>query len=154
MTTTEPNDRLTPAELSQFFLFESLDEEKLNWLAENGRVQRYPADATVYGAEEPATCFFMLIEGTMIMYRRVGDHDVETTRSSQPGAYSGATRAWLTPTMTEAQAQKYAGSVRTQTECSFFQIPADDFGAALQRWFPMAMPCLRACSWESGRRTR
>jgi signal transduction histidine kinase len=142
MTTTEQGDRLTPAELSTFFLFEALDEEKLDWLAEHGRVQHYPADATVYGAEEPATCFFMLIEGTMIMFRRVADHDVEISRSSQPGAYSGATRAWLTPTSAEAAAQKYAGSVRTQTECSFFQIPADDFGAALQRWFPMAMHLL------------
>jgi signal transduction histidine kinase len=142
MTTTEPNDRLTPDELSRFFLFESLDEEKLQWLAENGRVQHYAADAVVYGAEEPATCFFMLIEGTMIMSRRVADHDVEISRSSQPGAYSGATRAWLTPTSAEAAAQKYAGSVRTQTECTFFQIPADDFGAALQRWFPMAMHLL------------
>ena len=142
MTTTEQDDRLTPAQLSEFFLFEALDEEKLDWLAEHGRVQHYPAEATVYGAEEPATCFFMLIEGTMIMSRRVGEHDVETSRTSQPGAYSGATRAWLTPTMSEAQAQKYAGSVRAQTECTFFQIPADDFGAALQRWFPMAMHLL------------
>jgi signal transduction histidine kinase len=143
MTTTEtPIEKLTPAELSSFFLFESLDDEKLAWLSEHGRVQHYPADATVYGAEEPATCFFMLIDGTMIMSRRVGEHDVETSRSSQRGAYSGATRAWLTPTMTEAQAQTYAGSVRTQTECSFWLIAADDFGAALQRWFPMAMHLL------------
>jgi signal transduction histidine kinase len=142
MTTTEQSDRLTPDQLKEYFLFESLDDEKLDWLAEHGRVKHYAADTTVYGAEEPATCFFMLLEGTMIMFRRVGDHDVETTRSSQPGAYSGATRAWLTPTMGEAQAQKYAGSVRTQTDCRFFLIPADDFGAALQRWFPMAMHLL------------
>jgi signal transduction histidine kinase len=142
MTTTEAGDRLTPAQLSEFFLFEALDPDKLDWLSEHGRVQHYPADTTVYGAEEPATCFFMLVEGTMIMLRRVGEHDVETSRTSQKGAYSGATRAWLTPTLSEAQAQKYAGSVRTQTECTFFMIPADDFGAALQRWFPMAMHLL------------
>ncbi len=142
MTTTEQNDRLTPAELSAYFLFEALDAEKLDWLSEHGRVHHYPADSTVYGAEEPATCFFMLLEGTMILSRRVADHDVEISRTSQPGAYSGATRAWLTPTSAEAAAQKYAGSVRTQTACSFFQIPADDFGAALQRWFPMAMHLL------------
>jgi signal transduction histidine kinase len=143
MTTTDASvERLSPAELKTFFLFESLDDEKLEWLSERGTVERYPADATVYGAEEPATCFFMLVEGTMIMYRRVGEHDVETTRSSQRGAYSGATRAWLTPTMTEAKSQKYAGSVRTQTECSFWMLPADEFGAALQRWFPMAMHLL------------
>lgn len=142
MTTTEQSDRLTPAELSEYFLFEALEAEKLDWLSEHGRVQHYAEDVTVYGAEEPATCFFMLLEGTMIMSRRVADHDVETSRSSQKGAYCGATRAWLTPTLSEAQAQKYAGSVRTQTECSFFQIPADDFGAALRRWFPMAMHLL------------
>jgi signal transduction histidine kinase len=143
MTTTEtPIEKLGPAELKTYFLFESLEDEKLAWLSEHGRVQHYPADATVYGAEEPATCFFMLIEGTMIMSRRVADHDVEVSRSAQRGAYSGATRAWLTPTMSEAQAQTYAGSVRTQTECSFWLIAADDFGAALQRWFPMAMHLL------------
>jgi signal transduction histidine kinase len=142
MTTIEQNDRLTPAALAEFFLFEALDDEKLDWLAEHGRVQRYAADATVYGAEESATCFFMLIEGTIIMSRFVGDHEVEVLRSSQPGAYFGATRAWLTPTMSEAAAQKYAGSVRTQTESALFQIPADEFGAALRRWFPMAMHLL------------
>jgi signal transduction histidine kinase len=148
MTSTEspvdkpPVERLSPAELATFFLFESLDDEKLAWLSETGQVQHYAADETVYGAQEPATCFFMLIDGTMIMSRRVADHDVEVSRTSQRGAYSGATRAWLTPTMSEAQAQRYAGSVRTQTECSFWLIPADDFGAALQRWFPMAMHLL------------
>jgi signal transduction histidine kinase len=143
MTATEtPSEKLTPSELSTFFLFESLEPEKLAWLSEHGRVQHYPADTTVYGAEEPATCFFMLIEGTMIMSRRVGDRDVEVSRSSQRGVYSGATRAWLAPTMTEAEAQTYSGSVRTQTECSFWLIAADDFGAALRRWFPMAMHLL------------
>jgi signal transduction histidine kinase len=140
--TTEQSDRLTPAQLSQYFLFEALDAEKLEWLSEHGRVQHYPADSTVYGVEEPATCFYMLLTGTMIMSRRVADHDVEISRTSQPGAYSGATRAWLTPTAAEVATQKYAGSVRTLTECSYFQIPADDFGAALRRWFPMAMHLL------------
>ena len=142
MTTTEQSDRLTPAELATYFLFESLDDEKLAWLSEHGRVQHYPADATVYGAEEPATCFYMLLEGTMIMSRRVAEHDVEISRSSQRGAYSGNIRAWLTPSFTEAAAQRYSGSVRTLTPCSYFQIPADEFGAALRRWFPMSMHLL------------
>jgi signal transduction histidine kinase len=140
--TTDPGERLTPDQLKTFFLFEALNPEQLDWLSEHGRVQHYDADATVYGAEEAATCFFMLIEGTMIMSRRVGDHDVEISRTSQPGVYAGATRAWLAPTMTDAEVQRYAGSVRTQTECTFFLLPADDFGAALQRWFPMAMHLL------------
>src|SRR5690242_12419655 len=110
MTTTEQSDRLTPAELATYFLFESLDADQLDWLSEHGRVQHYAAGATVYGAEEPATCFYMLLEGTMILSRRVADHDVEITRSSQPGAYSGAVRAWLTPTYSLAAEQRYTGS--------------------------------------------
>jgi len=142
MTTTEQSDRLTPAELATYFLFEALDTDQLEWLSEHGRVQRYAAGTTVYGAEEPATCFYMLLEGTMILSRRVADHDVEITRSSQPGAYSGAVRAWLTPTHSEAAEQRYAGSVQALTDCSYWQVPADEFGAALRRWFPMAMHLL------------
>src|SRR4051812_25153660 len=110
MTTTDPPERLAPDRLSTFFLFEALDPQQLEWLSEHGRLQHYEADATVFGAGEPATCFFMLVEGTMIMSRRVGDHDVEVSRSSQPGVYSGATRAWLTPTRRDAESQQYGGS--------------------------------------------
>ena len=57
MTTIEtPLEKLSPAELSTFFLFESLNAEQLSWLSENGEVVRYPADSTVYGDQEPATC--------------------------------------------------------------------------------------------------
>jgi signal transduction histidine kinase len=78
----------------------------------------------------------------MIMSRRVGDHDVEISRTSQPGVYSGATRAWLSPSKADAETQRYAGSVRAQTPCAFFLLPADEFGAVLQRWFPMAVHLL------------
>jgi signal transduction histidine kinase len=143
MTAAEtPIERLSPAELSKFFLFEALNPGQLAWLSEHGRVERYPADATVFGAEEPATCFYMLIEGTQALSRRVADHDVEVSRTSQPGVYSGATRAWMVTTISQAESQTYVGSLRTLTACSFFVLPADEFGLALRRWFPMAMHLL------------
>src|SRR5690349_1025739 len=141
-TSSARDDRLTAAQLRQFFLFEALEPEKLDWLAERGRVEHHPAGSTVYAAGDPATCFFVLIQGTLTMSRPAGDYEVETNRSSQPGVYCGATRAWLTPTASQAQAEKYAGTVRALTACDFFQLPADEFGAALQRWFPMAMHLL------------
>jgi signal transduction histidine kinase len=143
MTTIEtPLEKLSPAELSTFFLFESLTAEQLSWLSENGEVVRYPADSTVYGDQEPATCFYMLVEGTQAMLRRVAEHDVEVSRTSQRGVYSGATRAWLTPGQNREEGQTYAGSVRALTDCTFWRIDADIFGAVLRQWFPMAMHLL------------
>jgi signal transduction histidine kinase len=143
MTDTDtPIERLTPDELKTFFLFESLKDEQLRWLSEHGAVSHYPAGAVVFGDQEPATCFYMLVDGEQALLRRVADHDVEVSRTSQRGVYSGATRAWLAPNMSQALGQRYAGSVRAITDCTFFTIPADEFGAQLLAWFPMAMHLL------------
>ncbi len=143
MTGDTSIQRLSADELRTFFLFEALTDEQLAWLSANGEISRYRAGATVYGNQEPATCFYMLVEGEQAMLRQVADHEVETSRTSQRGVYSGATRAWLAPgQMSEVQAQTYAGSVRAITDCTFWTIPADEFGAKLRQWFPMAMHLL------------
>jgi signal transduction histidine kinase len=142
MTIETPLEKLSAEELSTFFLFEALTDDQLNWLSEHGEVVRYPADSTVYGDQEPATCFYMLVEGEQAMLRRVADHDVEVSRTSMRGVYSGATRAWLAPDSSEQDAQTYAGSVRALSDCTFWRIDADIFGAKLRQWFPMAMHLL------------
>jgi signal transduction histidine kinase len=142
MTIETPLEKLSSEELSGFFLFESLNPEQLSWLSEHGEVVRYPAGSLVYGDQEPATCFYMLVEGTQAMLRRVGDHDVETSRTDQRGVYSGATRAWLAPGSNEVAGQTYAGSVRALSDCTFWRVDADEFGAELRTWFPMAMHLL------------
>ena len=69
------------AELSSLFLFEKLDEEQLARLCREGRVERFEA-GPVYAEGEPATCFYVLLEGTIALSLRVGADDVETNRSS------------------------------------------------------------------------
>ena len=44
---------------------------------------------------EPATCFYVLLEGTIALSRRVGDDDVEISRTEQRGVYAGAWAAYL-----------------------------------------------------------
>ena len=44
---------------------------------------------------EPATCFFVLLAGTISMHRRVEDTDVEISRTDQVGVYAGATQAFM-----------------------------------------------------------
>ena len=130
--------RLSPAELKTLFLFESLEADKLDWLSGHGYVQSWPAGATVYDEGEPATCFFVLLSGTMSMHRQVENTDVETSRTNQRGVYSGATQSFID----RAGEQPYPTSVLAETDCTFWMVDAREFGGRIREWFPMAMHML------------
>ncbi|GGZ95087.1 ATP-binding protein [Streptomyces bluensis] len=125
------------AELGTLFLFEKLNEEQLARLCREGRVERF-APGYVYREGEPATCFYVLLDGTLVMSRRVGNDDVETNRTSQRGVYAGAMQAYLTgPGQT-----RYKGSVRVTEPSRFFVLPAETFASVLREWYPMAVHLL------------
>lgn len=130
---TEP-ERLTPEQLRTLFLFEALDDDQLTWLAERGRVVEYPAGATIHAEGAPASCFFMLLSGTMAMSGRVQGGEIELFRSDYYGSYTGAFDAYLG----ERRSQVYSGTARAITDCRLFELPAADFGRAVREWFPMA----------------
>jgi signal transduction histidine kinase len=130
--------RLSPAELKTLFLFEALEEDQLEWLSERGRVEVRSGGTSVYEEGEDATCFFVLLTGTLSMLRRVEDTEVETVRTNQRGVYSGATQAFVrTP-----DTWRYPNSVRAVTDCEFWVIDGTDFGEKVRVWFPMAMHLL------------
>ena len=63
---------------------------------------------------EPATCFFVLLWGTVSLSRRVHGDDVELVRTSQRGVYGGATQAYLG----DRVPQIYPNSLRAVTDVS------------------------------------
>ena len=130
--------RLSPAELQTLFLFESLDGDKLDWLSSHGYVQDWPGGQTVYAEGDPATCFFVLLSGTLSMHRQVENTDIEVTRTNQRGVYSGATQAFVQG----ADVEPYQTSVRAVTDCEFWMVDAGEFGDRIREWFPMAMHML------------
>ena len=129
--------RLSPAELKTLFLFESLNDDQLDWLSRNGYVQGWSAGETVYSEGEPATCFFVLLSGTLSMHRRVENTEIETNRTDQRGVYAGATQAFV-----RTSTEPYPTSVRAVTDCTFWVVPAAEFGDRIREWFPMAMHML------------
>jgi signal transduction histidine kinase len=141
-TSSDAPERLSAEEIRGLFLFESLTDEQLAWLSENGRVTQYAAGTTVAVEADPATCFFVLLDGTLVMTRKVRDADVEVNRSSQRGVYAGAIRAWLPPGQSEEAVKVYNGTVRALTDCRFLELPANEFGAKIREWFPMAVHML------------
>jgi signal transduction histidine kinase len=134
--------RLGPAELRELFLFEALDDDQLAWLAAHGRVEVRAAGTAVFRQGEPATCFFVLLEGTVVMRRRVEGSEVELSRTNQRGAYAGATQAWVR----SLADQSYAGTMEAVTDSRFVVFEAAELADRIRDWFPMAMHLLEGLS--------
>jgi signal transduction histidine kinase len=130
---------ITPEELKTLFLFEALTDEQLAWLAERGSVREYPAGSIIFQEGDHAAAFYVLLSGTLSLTRRVGQDDVETSRTDQRGVYMGATRAYLRDEEVES---RYLATMKAISDCSFFVLPAADFGTVIREWFPMAMHLL------------
>jgi signal transduction histidine kinase len=136
---TEQAEELTcsPDELRTLFLFEKLSEDQLKWLCGHGRVELFEP-GQLYAEGDPATCFYVLLDGTVVMSRRVGADDVETGRTSQRGVYGGAFNAYLG----DRTPQIYMQSLRVTEPSRFFVLDADDFAQLMHEWFPMAVHLL------------
>jgi len=140
-------EKCLPDELRTLFLFESLTDEQLATLCDNGHIATYePGPICLEG--EPATCFYVLIEGELVMSKRSGGDDIETNRTSQRGVYCGAWSAF-----DPNEDHLYEASVRVTKPSRFFVLDADAFGRFVQTEFPMAVHLLEGHK-VGGMRTR
>ena len=92
----------------------------------------------MYAEGAAATCFYVLLEGTVVMSRRVGADDIEVGRTSSRGVYSGAFTAYLG----DRVPQVYNNSVRVTEPSRFFVLDASVFAELMHEWFPMAVHLL------------
>ena len=133
MTTKTPCE---PDELRTLFLFEALTDEQLAVLCTNGHIENYqPGPICIEG--EPATCFYVLIEGELMMSKLSGGQDIETNRTSQRGVYCGAWRAF-----TGGKQKSYDASVHVTKPSRFFVMDAPVFAQFMKDQFPMAVHLL------------
>jgi signal transduction histidine kinase len=130
-------------ELRTLFLFEKLTDDQLQWLCERGHVELI-GPGPVYAEGAPAECFYVLLEGTVVMSRRVGPDDVEVGRTSQRGVYAGAWQAYMAHIP-----QVYNGSMRAVERSRFFVLDAGAFAELMNEWFPMAVHLLEGAFFGS-----
>jgi len=128
-------DTLTAAELRTLFLFEHLRDDQLDWLVDCGRIVEYAPGESIHEEGKDATCFFVLLSGTLVMSRRVQGREIELFRSDHRGSYTGAFGAYVDP---GGATRPYPSSSRAVTACRFVELPAREFGQAVRDWFPMA----------------
>lgn len=129
--------RCTAEELRGLFLFEKLTDGQLALLCREGRVEEV-APGPVYAEGDPAVSFYVLIEGTVVLSKRVGDEDVEVVRSEDPGVYAGAFYAYLGDRIP----QTYNNSLRVLVPSRFFVLSAETFSGVMHEWFPMPVHLL------------
>jgi signal transduction histidine kinase len=129
-------EKCLPNELRTLFLFEALSDEQLQMLCDNGHIQSFePGPIVVEG--EPATCFYVLLDGELVMSKRSGGVDIITNRTSQRGVYCGAWSAYV-----PNEEHIYEASVRVTEPSRFFVLDADAFAAFMKSQFPMAVHLL------------
>jgi len=121
------------AELRELFLFEKLTDDQLAWLCREGRVIA-TEPGMVYVEGDPAENLYVLLNGTIVLSRRIGADEVEVSRTSGPGAYSGAFFAYLG----DRVPQVYNNSLRATEPSRFYVLAAAKFAQLMTEWFPMA----------------
>ncbi|HEY6494029.1 MAG TPA: ATP-binding protein [Trebonia sp.] len=126
-----------PSELRTLFLFEKLTDDQLQRLCQEGHVEVIEP-GPIYTEGEPASCLYVLIEGTVVMSRRVGDDDVEVNRTSQRGVYGGAYMSYLR----DRVPQFYQNSLKATEQSRFYVLGADCFAEIMNEWFPMPVHLL------------
>ncbi|MDG4663994.1 ATP-binding protein [Mycobacterium sp. 236(2023)] len=129
-------EKCLPTELRTLFLFEKLTDEQLQTLCDNGHIAVFePGPICTEG--DPATCFYVLIDGELVMSKRSGGVDLETNRTSQRGVYCGAWSAYV-----PGEDKNYQASVRVTRPSRFFVLDANAFATFMQKEFPMAVHLL------------
>ncbi len=123
-------------ELRTLFLFEDLSDEQLDILCAAGHIETFPAGPVVQEGE-PATCFYVMIDGELIMSKRSGGVDIQTNRTSQRGVYFGAWSAYI-----PGEEQTYQASVRLTKPSRCFVLDSNEFADFMNTQFPMAVHLL------------
>jgi signal transduction histidine kinase len=125
-----------PDELRTLFLFEKLSDAQLQTLCDHGHIAVFePGPVCIEG--EPATCFYVMLDGELVMSKRSGGVDIVTSQTSQRGVYCGAWSAYV-----PGEEHVYSASVRVTKPSRFFVLDAEAFATFMKTQFPMAVHLL------------
>src|SRR6201990_1816574 len=129
-------EKCLPSELRSMFLFEKLNDTQLQTLCDNGHIAVFDTGPICIEGD-PASCFYVMLDGELVMSKYSGGVDGETGRTSQLGVYGGAWSAYIPD-----EEHLYEASVRVTKPSRFFVLDADAFASFMKTQFPMAVHLL------------
>ena len=113
-----------------------LTDVQLDMLCADGSIETFPAGPLCVEGE-PASCFYVMLEGELIMSKRSGGVDIQTGQTSQRGVYFGAWSAYV-----PGEEHIYEASVRLTKPSRCFVLDSNAFARFMQTQFPMAVHLL------------
>jgi signal transduction histidine kinase len=123
-------DLMLVDDLRSLGLFDGLTDDQLAELADGGTEIRIEPGVVLFREGEQADYWWVLIEGTIDLLRRVGAEETVIRAMNMPGWWAGGFRAF-------DEHGVYLATGRGATDGRIFRVPAEVLRDRLDAWFPL-----------------
>jgi len=119
-------------ELGQIALFDGLTADQRERLWTAGTEWSFGAGDVPFHEGRPADFWWVLLEGSLSLSRRVGHQETELGVMSNPGQWAGGFQAWDGHGV-------YLATARGVLPGRMLKVPAEALGEAAREWFPFGV---------------
>ena len=123
-------------ELRALPLLAGLGDDKLAALAAAGDEVEFAPGDEVFRGGQPADVWWLLLDGTLDLVRRVGSEETVVGQMGTPGQWAGGFRAWDPHGV-------YMATARAVSDGRMLRVPAEALGELAQSWFPFGVHLIR-----------
>jgi signal transduction histidine kinase len=120
------------AELRRLSLFDGLDDAQLGALVAAADVVDASVGDELFHEGDPAESWWVLLEGSVALSRRVGAEDTTMGRMADPGQWAGGFAAW-------DEHGHYLATARAEAPSRVLRLPSSDLRRLSQEWFPFGL---------------
>jgi signal transduction histidine kinase len=123
-------------DLRSITIFEGLTDDQLAQLVESGTEVRVEPGVDLFREGEHADFWWVLVEGTVDLMRRVGREETLIGRLDTPGRWAGGFRAW-------DEQGVYLATGRGSASGRMLRVPAKVLRELANDWFPLGAHLIR-----------
>lgn len=123
---------MSAEELAHIALFDGLTAEQRDRLWTAGTEWSFDVGDEAFREGTPADFWWVLLEGSLTLVRRVGHQETELGMMTNPGQWAGGFRAW------DAHGV-YMATARAATPGRMLRVPAESLGEVAREWFPFGV---------------
>src|SRR6185312_12997882 len=124
--------RVGADELRAIALFDGLSDGQRDELAAAGDHVRFAPGEELFTERRPADHWWVLLEGTVSLVRRLGHEEVVLARMESPGQWAGGFQAW-------DPSGVYLATGRAASAGRMLRVPATVLRELGDRWFPFGV---------------
>ena len=123
---------ITVADLRRLELFEGLTADQVRALLADGDEMEIVPGEVLFREGDPADDWWVLVDGSVDLVRRVGREDVVVAQMSVPGRWAGGMRAW-------DESGGYLATGRGRVPGRMLRVPSRALKDHAVAWFPVAV---------------